>query len=100
MKIAVIKTGGKQYVAQEGKKIKVEKLTAEVGDKVELEALLSADGDNVEIGTPTLDKKVTATVVRQGKGQKVIGVKFKRKTRQRKKFGHRQLFTEIAIEKI
>lgn len=100
MKSAIIRTGGKQYVVTEGKKIKIEKLPQASGEKIALEALLLADNDQVEIGTPILDKKIEAKIVRQGKGDKVIGIKFKRKTRQRKKFGHRQLFTEIEITKI
>lgn len=106
-KIAIIRTGGKQYLVKENDKLKIEKLSdiqadtaLEPGVKIELEALFLADGENVEIGEPTLAKKIKATVVRQGHAKTVTGVKYKRKTRQSKKFGHRQKFTEVLIEKI
>jgi large subunit ribosomal protein L21 len=97
MKIAVIKTGGKQYLVQPGKLVKVEKLEAEPNDVISLETLLVADGDNVTIGTPTVKDAVKATIVRHGRNRKVAGVKYKPKTRQHTKFGHKQHFTEIAI---
>ncbi len=95
MKLAVIKTGGKQYVVKKGDKIKVEKLPA--GDKVEFETLLIADGDQVEIGVPNTAVKVSGKILGQGRAKKVIGVKYKPKTRQAKKFGHRQAFTTVEI---
>ena len=98
MKIAVIRTGGKQYVVKEKDKLKVEKLEAE--GEVELETLLIADGDKVEIGTPVLAAKAQAKVLRRARTRKVIGVKYKPKTREHKKFGHRQFFTELEIGKI
>lgn len=98
MKIAVIRTGGKQYVVKEKDKVRVEKLEAE--GKIELETLLTADGGQVEIGAPVLPIKVEAKVLRQARSRKVIGVKYKPKTRQHKKFGHRQRFTELEISKI
>lgn len=106
-KIAIIRTGGKQYLVKENDKLKIEKLadiqsekSLEPGTKVELEALFAADGDTVEIGAPKLAKTVSASVIRQGHARTVTGVKYKRKTRQSKKFGHRQKFTEILIGKI
>lgn len=106
-KIAIIRTGGKQYLVKENDKLKIEKLSdiqadlaLEPGTKIELEALFLADGEDIEVGEPTLIKKVTASVIRQGHARTVIGVKYKRKTRQSKKFGHRQKFTEVLIEKI
>lgn len=106
-KIAIIRTGGKQYLVKENDKLKIEKLSDiqsdkpfEPGTKVDLDVLLVADGDSVEIGAPKLDKSVKASVVSQGHSRTVIGVKYKRKTRQSKKFGHRQKFTEVLIEKI
>ncbi|MFA6228112.1 MAG: 50S ribosomal protein L21 [Patescibacteria group bacterium] len=100
VKIAVIKTGGKQYLVKENDKIKVEKLAEADGSKIELETLLVADGEKVEMGEPTLAAKVMAKILGQGRADKVTGIKYKRKTRYRKKFGHRQCFTEIMIEKI
>lgn len=99
-KIAIIKTGGKQYLVKENDKLKIEKLAAEIGSKIELETLLVADGENVEIGTPFIDSKVGATALREGHARTVTGVKYKRKTRQSTRFGHRQKFTEIQINKI
>lgn len=99
-KIAVIKTGGKQYLVKENDKLKIEKLEAEIGSKVDLETLLLADGDQVEIGTPAITAKVSAKVVSLGHNRTVTGVKYKRKTRQSTKFGHRQKYTKIQIEKI
>ena len=100
MKIAVIKTGGKQYVVRENTTIKIEKLDAQEGDKVEFDTLLVADGDKVEIGSPLLSTKVTGKVSGAGRSRKVIGVKYKPKTRQSTKFGHRQHFTEVEISKL
>jgi large subunit ribosomal protein L21 len=99
-KLAIIRTGGKQYLVKENDKLKIEKLVAEPGAKVEFETLLIADGDQVEMGEPVLETKVSATVGKQGHSRTVIGIKYKRKTREKTKFGHRQKFTEVLIEKI
>ncbi|MFA6919305.1 MAG: 50S ribosomal protein L21 [Patescibacteria group bacterium] len=100
MKLAVIKTGGKQYLVKESDKLKIEKLEAQAGDKVEFETLMISDGDNLEIGTPLLETKVSATAIKQGRLRKVTGIKYKPKTRQSKRFGHKQYFTEVEIAKI
>ena len=101
MKFAVIKTGGKQYKVAEKDKLKIEKLNIDEGQKVEFDqVLLVADGDKVEVGAPTLKNKVTAKVLAQGKAKKVRVVKYKRKTRYHKVYGHRQPFTEVEIQKI
>ena len=100
MKMAVIKTGGKQYVVKAKDKIKVEKLNIAVGQKVKFDTLLIADGEKVEIGLPTLADKVEGTILRLDRSDKGRGVKYKPKTRQAKKFGHRQEFNEIEIIKI
>lgn len=99
---AVIKTGGKQYLVEEGQMLNVEKLENEAGDKLEFEALLVAESDtDVKVGMPTVKgAKVTASVVEQGRADKVHVVKFKRKVRYRRNVGHRQPFTKIKIEKI
>ena len=101
--IAVIETGGKQYLVKPGDKVKVEKLETEEGKKVTFEPLLVADeaDKDAKVGTPTVKgAKVTATVLRHGRGRKVDVVKYKPKIRYRKKAGHRQQFTEIEIEDI
>lgn len=101
MKIAVIKTGGKQYQVAEGNKLKVEKLNVETGQSVTFEdVLLMVEGDKVEVGAPRLNSKVTAKVLSQGKGPKVRVEKYKPKVRYHKVYGHRQPFTEVQIEKI
>ncbi len=100
MSFAVIKTGGKQYLVEEKSKIKIEKLAVEEGAKVTFsEVLLAADEKgNVNLGTPFLkDVSVEATVIVQTKAKKVTGVHYKPKTRNKKKFGHRQNFTEVEI---
>jgi len=99
-KIAVIKTGGKQYKVQEGDSIKVEKLAANNGEKVKLDTLLIADGDKLELGTPSLGEKVEAEVLETAKSKKVTVVKYKNKTRYKKTVGHRQQFTALKISKI
>lgn len=101
--IAVIKTGGKQYIIKEGEMLKIEKLALNEGDTAQLtEVLLTADDDggNVEIGTPTLSNKViSAEVIEQGRGKKVTVIKYKPKVRYRRKVGHRQPFTKLKVAK-
>ena len=101
MKFAVIKTGGKQYLVTEGKKVKIEKLNSKEGDRVEFDQVLVAfEGGKVELGMPGLTKKVIGKVLVQGKGNKVRVEKYKPKVRYHKVYGHRQPFTEVEIEKI
>src|SRR5680860_1011500 len=96
-KIAVIKTGGKQYKVAEGEILKVEKLAAEKGAKINLETLLIIDGDKVEIGQPSLGEKVEVEILDSGKAKKITVVKYKNKTRYKKTVGHRQQFTAIKV---
>lgn len=99
---AIIRTGGKQYQVAEGDRLRVEKLTGEVGDTVELDdVLMVADGEAVKIGQPAVEgAKVTAKIVEQGKGKKVIVFKKKRRQGYARKKGHRQLFTALEIQGI
>jgi large subunit ribosomal protein L21 len=99
-KFAVIKTGGKQHKVEENQILSVEKLLGEKGDKVEFETLLTADGDKLEIGKPTLAAKVKASILEQYRAKKLTIVKFRAKSRYRRKQGHRQHYTKIKIEKI
>lgn len=101
-KIAVIKTGGKQYKVKEGDEVKVEKLKNEVGDKVDFETLMVADedGKEVNVGMPSLGDKVKAEVLEIGKGKKVTVVKYKNKTRYLRTKGHRQQYSKVKINKI
>lgn len=97
---AVIKTGGKQYLVQEGDVLLVEKLDKDAGSKLELEVLMIADGDTLELGKPLLAKKFEAEVVAHGRSKKVEVVHYKAKSRYTKRSGHRQPFTQIKIGKI
>ncbi len=99
---AIIETGGKQYRVQPGKSISVEKIEGETGSTVELDrVLLVSEDDRVSIGTPTVaGAKVVAEVAEQGRGKKIIVLKYKSKTRYRGKTGHRQSLTKLAIKEI
>lgn len=101
-KLAVIKTGGKQYKVLEKQTLKVERLKVETGQKVKFDTLLIADsgGKSLELGKPSLGEKVEAKVLEHGKGKKVSVIKYKRKTRYRRNVGHRQPFTKVEIVKI
>ncbi len=96
---AVFKTGGKQYRATTGDKLKVEKIEAEKGATVELDqVLMIGEGEDVKIGTPLLEGgKVTAVVVDHGRHDKIKIIKFKRRKHHMKRAGHRQYFTQIEI---
>ena len=99
---AIIKTGGKQYKVAEGDSVFVEKLDAEEGSSVTFdEVILVANGDDVKVGTPLVDgAKVTAKVEKQGKEKKVVTVKYKPKKHSHSKYGHRQPYTKVTVEKI
>ena len=96
---AVFKTGGKQYRASTGDVIKVEKIEAEKGATVELDqVLMVGEGEDVKVGPPFLEGgKVTATVLDQGRGDKIKVIKFKRRKNYRRQMGHRQYFTQLEI---
>jgi len=100
--LAIIKTGGKQYKIEEGDKIKVEKLTGEAGDKITFdEVLFVGDDKKVSVGTSIVDKAtVEGKILAQDRHKKVWGIKHKAKKRYKKKYGHRQAFTEIEITKV
>ncbi|MEK7173309.1 MAG: 50S ribosomal protein L21 [Patescibacteria group bacterium] len=102
MPFAVIKTGGKQYIVEPGKKIKVEKLEAEEGQEVIFDqVLLTSDVKKLLVGTPLVEgAKVTGKVLKQGRADKIVVFKYKPKKRYKKKQGHRQSFTEVEITKI
>ena len=98
---AIIATGGKQYKVAEGDIITIEKLGMEAGEKVTFDQVLAVSGDDLKIGNPTVDgATVDATVVKEGRGKKVIVYKYKRKTGYHKKNGHRQQYTAVKIDKI
>ncbi len=96
---AVIQTGGKQYRVEEGTYLKIEKLELGVGDSVEFDKVLMIQSDEaVKVGLPFIEGgKVTATVLSQGRHDKVRIIKFRRRKHHMKKMGHRQYYTEIQI---
>ena len=100
--IAIIKTGGKQYLVKPGDTIKVEKLDVKEGKEVTFpEVLLQQKEKAVEVGLPLVKgAKVTGKVLRHGKGEKLIIFKYKSKKRYKRKIGHRQQFTEVEISEI
>lgn len=100
--LAIIKTGGKQYIVAPGDKIKIEKIEAEEGEKIVFEeVLLLEKRKKLEIGTPFIKgAKVTAKAIGQGKAKKVMIFKHKPKKRYKIKKGHRQPYTEVEITKI
>ncbi len=100
--LAVIRTGGKQYLVQPGDKIQIEKLNKKQGAEITFSDVLLVDKNRkLDIGTPKVKgAKVVGKVLKQGKGDKVIVFKYKPKKRYKKKKGHRQPFTEVEITKI
>jgi large subunit ribosomal protein L21 len=102
MPFAVIQTGGKQHRVEPGQTIEVEKLPVEEGQTVELtDVLLVSDENGVRQGRPLVaGAKVVGRVVKQTRGRKIIVFKYKPKVRYRRKAGHRQSLTRIAIEEI
>ena len=97
----LIATGGKQYKVSEGDVIRVEKLGVEAGETYNFDQVLAVGGDTLTVGTPTVaGATVTASVIGDGKGKKVIVYKYKRKSGYHKKNGHRQQYTAVKIEKI
>ncbi len=98
---AIIKTGGKQYKAEPGRFIDVEKLDAEVGAEVSFEALMVVDGGDVKVGSPVVDGvKVVGKVLAQDKAKKIIVYKYKAKKDYHRTQGHRQPYTRVEITSI
>jgi len=99
---AVVNSGGKQYKIQQGEILRVEKISGDVGSPVTFDrVLMFSDGENVNIGKPVLDSvSVEGHIVEQGKAQKIIVFKYKRRKRFRRKNGHRQEFTAVLIDRI
>ena len=97
---AIIATGGKQYKVSEGDVIKVEKLAAEAGETVTFDQVIAVSDKALKVGDDVASATVSATVMEQGRGKKVIVYKYKRKTGYHKKNGHRQAYTQVKIDKI
>ncbi|MFA6537163.1 MAG: 50S ribosomal protein L21 [Patescibacteria group bacterium] len=104
MAIAIIKTGGKQYKVNPGLELKIEKLEGNVGDKIKFDQVLFVADDaeeNVEIGLPTIQGKVVeAEILAHGRYRKIKMIQYKRKTRNRRRQGHRQNFTKVKIASV
>lgn len=95
---SIVKTGGKQYIAQTGSSIVVDKLEGSIGSTVELETLARfEEGGRLELGTPSLSKSTQATIEETGKGEKVRIAKFKAKVRYRRVTGFRASLTKLKI---
>ncbi|MBL7142532.1 MAG: 50S ribosomal protein L21 [Candidatus Pacebacteria bacterium] len=100
--LAVIKTGGKQYIVAPGQKIKIEKIEKKEGSEIAFsDVLLLEKNKKVEIGMPRVKGvKVLGKILKHGKAKKVIVFKYKAKKRYKVKKGHRQPFTEVEITQI
>ena len=94
---AIIKTGGKQYKVAEGDVIDVEKLDAEIGDTVEFDTLMLSGEATVVDPEILAEKKVSAEVVDQFRGDKVLVFKLKKRKRYHRTQGHRQYLTKVKI---
>lgn len=99
---AVVKSGARQYRAEVGDTLVVERVPGEIGQHVELnEVLLVADGEQVQIGQPTVGgARIKATVVAQEKGPKIRIFKYRPKERYRRRAGHRQNYTRLRVDEI
>lgn len=99
---AVIKTGGKQYRISTGEKLKIEQIPADIGQEITLDQVLSVgEGDQLQVGTPLVAGAVVkATVLAQGRHDKVTIFKMRRRKHYQKHQGHRQNYTEILIGSI
>lgn len=99
---AIIETGGKQYKVAEGDTLFIEKLPQEAGETVTFDKVLAViDGDKATIGTPVVSgAKVDASIVKNGKGKKIMIFKYNPKKGYRKRQGHRQPYTKVTVGKI
>ena len=100
---AVVKTGGKQYKVAPGEKLKIERIPADVGAEVTLDQVLMivGEGDSVRLGQPVVaGAAVKATVVSQGRGERIKIFKMRRRKHYQKHQGHRQSYTELRIDSI
>lgn len=98
---AVVRTGGKQYTVAQDDVLSIEKVAGEAGGTLELKEVLLVGGETVKTGAPLVDGAVvTAEIVEQGKGEKVVAFKKRRRKDTHRKRGHRQPFTKIKITAI
>ena len=98
---AIIETGGKQYKVAEGDVLFIEKLPQQAGDEIKFDKVLAVLGDEPKFGAPVVEgASVDASVVKNGKGKKVVIFKYKPKKGYRLRQGHRQPYTKVEIKKI
>lgn len=99
---AIIRTGNRQYRAEVGKTLDVERLPHDVNDSFEItDVLLLGNGDNTVIGQPTVEGvAVKVTVTDQFRGDKIIVFKYRQRTNYRRKRGHRQYYTRLRVDDI
>ncbi len=99
---AIIETGGKQYKVAEGDVLFIEKLNNEAGDEIKFDKVLAVLGENdAKFGAPLVEgASVDASVVKNGKGKKIVVFKYKPKKGYRLRKGHRQPYTKVEIKKI
>ena len=98
---AVIETGGKQYRVAPGESIEVETLAGDVGAEVEFDRVVAVvDGDSVKAGSVLGSARVKGTIAAQGRGEKTIVFKFKRKKQYKRTIGHRQNYTRVQVTEI
>jgi large subunit ribosomal protein L21 len=99
---AIFESGGRQYRAEPGSVIKLEKLPGEVGGEISLErVILVADEDQIQVGQPVLEEiTIRGRIVEQGRHRKIIIFKHKKRKDYRKKQGHRQYYTAVLIQRI
>lgn len=102
MTYAIIRTAGKQFRVEPGKKVRLPSIEAEAGAAVTFgEVLVGSDGTKLLTGAPLVDgASVTGEIVRHGRGDKIVVFKFKRRKNYAKKQGHRQGYTEVRITDI
>lgn len=97
---SIIQTGGKQYIVKPGDKIQVETLPGEAGSTITFDqVLMTGDSKSYQLGKPFLaGVTVTGKILKQGRGKKIHILKYKAKSKYRRKAGHRQAYTEIEIQ--
>ncbi|MBL8981561.1 MAG: 50S ribosomal protein L21 [Gemmatimonadetes bacterium] len=102
MTYAIIRTGGKQFRVEPGTTLRIPSLPGDAGASIEFnEVLLGSNGTEAKVGVPTLaGARVTGEIVKQGRDDKIIVFKFKRRKNYARKQGHRQGFTEVRINDI
>lgn len=102
MLYAILETGGKQYKVSPGETVRVEKLPGGRGDSLVFEKVLAvSDNGDIKVGNPYLEgATVKGTIVRQGKARKILVFKYRAKTNYRRRYGHRQEFTEVRVDSV